>query len=154
MKRPLVGTLKKGSWYCPTHNMGFIDEYRTHKMVSGDGKGNCEYCGQSLVQDAEETIQRECNLCGFEVDIPWHDWEKTIFCTQQDCAGVFVPPAPRQAIGGFSINGIFTGSGVTADVGRKIEEKNRQLKKKHSGYSYEERNLRRDIEQKVKERTS
>ena len=35
------------------------------------------------------------------------------------------------------------------DIGKKIKEKNEQLKKKVSGYSYEERNVRADVEKQL-----
>jgi hypothetical protein len=58
-------------------------------------------------------------------------------------------PVPDSEKGfNIKVNGEWNGT----PIGKKIQEKNEQLKKKVAGYSHEERNVRADVERQLKEK--
>lgn len=108
----------------------------------------CSVCGTTLSSSIPTLRTWKCDKCGEEVEAELEYFQENPICPS--CKeGTLYNPCSRQVnqSSSFKIDGVWNGG----NIGKKIQEKNEQLKKIHEGYSYENQNLREKINRQTAE---
>jgi hypothetical protein len=129
--------------FCPKH--GTLIEHGPFENT----EGVCAECGLTLNQCVPAYVKYICETCGeiYEAEIDWLE-ENKFTCIS--CKGMLVNKC------GYGERSVFhvriDGSWDGVPVGKKIQEKNNQLKEKHAGYSYEQASLQEKVGELVQKR--
>lgn len=94
----------------------------------------CPYCNQSLNFTESYKVKRVCNKCDFTVIAPPSYFENPVNLKCNNCK---VGLLEKEDINNYSASFVIDGKWNGVPVGKKIREKNEQLKKKHAGYEHE-----------------
>lgn len=108
----------------------------------------CCVCGTTLSKTIPTLRVWKCEKCDEEIEAEISYFQENLTCPT--CKeGILYNPCSRQVnqSSSFKIDGVWNGG----NVGKKIQEKNEQLKKRHEGYSYENQNLREKINKQTQE---
>lgn len=95
-------------------------------------KGYCLLCETELVATKIYRVKRICDNCGEEFEATVEYFVDNSKCPFSFCAGnlALLPPNDTHHF-------IFDGQWDGKPMGKRIRERNEQLKKKNEGYSYE-----------------
>ena len=129
--------VRPNPYFCPKHGKSFAEP------------GVCDICGITLNKCGPAYVKYICVDCGeiYEAETEWLE-ENKFTCIS--CNGHLVNKC------GFTKNPTFhvsiDGSWDGVPVGKKIQEKNNQLKDKYAGYSYEQSTVREKVGEMVQKR--
>ena len=110
--------------------------------------GKCNICGEDLVEEEPYTVEYSCDNCGLVFIGPPSYFEAHPKCTGCIPAGTLHNTLQPQASFNFVIDGIWNGG----NVGKKIQQKNEQVKKKWAGMEGDGKSLKQKIGVMVNER--
>jgi len=109
-----------------------------------DTDGTCNTCGSNLMKEEFSLHKRICDKCGqvFQSTLSYFESNDSCLICHE---GTLVKPEIRNQASSVFIDGSWNG----VPVGKKIQEKNEQLKRKHAGYSYEQDTMKGKISEMV-----
>ena len=120
----------------------------------------CQKCGEFYIQ---QPVSGVCSVCRCTLvehippEIPMFCVEsQTLVYVPMRLVAVYLQSGEFQQVvlndSGDNFHVVVNGEMDSIDTGKKIREKNEQLKKKVSGYKYEERNVREDVTRQYHEK--
>jgi predicted RNA-binding Zn-ribbon protein involved in translation (DUF1610 family) len=128
-----------------------VNYFCTKHGGSSSKPGICSVCGQPLVQSTPSYLKYICEQCG-EIVSAEIAWLEVNAFTCPSCNGVhyLVNKCLKNEKAGWhvKIDGVFDG----VPIGKKIREKNEQVKKHFAGYSYEQNSIKEKVNGMVNER--
>jgi hypothetical protein len=125
----------KPYYFCPKHG-----------NVS-DKPGKCPQCNEDYVAEEPSTVTYICDKCGVRYIAPPSYFQEHPLCSDE-CKGALHNACTPQSSFNFVIDGNWNGG----NVGKKIQQKNEQVKKKWAGMSYEQTSLKEKIGTMVNEK--
>ncbi len=108
----------------------------------------CDGCGTELRQEEFPLVTRMCENCGTFFESTFRYFEKHSDCPNCEPGCKLVPFSNKNTAPHVFIDGSWDG----VPVGKKIQEKNEQLKRKYAGYSHEQKSMREEITRVTQEK--
>jgi hypothetical protein len=143
-----IDCFEKG-YFCPKCGKRYSAEIS--KDVEYPNELVCESCETTLVQEEPTFLHYTCEICNeiYEAELEWLELHNFICIS---CKGHLVNVCSLKKETAFHVS--IDGSWDGVPVGKKIQEKNEQLKGKLAGYSYEQSTIKEKVGEMVQKRQS
>jgi hypothetical protein len=123
---------------CPKCGKIYIDESRAR----------CEVCSTELRWMERTPVKRKCDNCGVVFIGLLEKFEEELYVCPQCEKGVLSPISIHNDVHNVVIDGSWNG----VPIGKKIQEKNEQVKRKWAGMSHEQQSLKEKVGKMVNDR--